>query len=93
MATFSGRESKELCQIVDFVFLFNADQGAGYNGWINGRQTAQNLDLNRNFPDLTAEAYRLAKIRGARMDHLPIPESYWWGKVWMSEQCHRLVIN
>uniref|UniRef100_A0ACB8E6P6 Uncharacterized protein n=1 Tax=Sphaerodactylus townsendi TaxID=933632 RepID=A0ACB8E6P6_9SAUR len=58
-----------------------AEEGAGYNGWINGRQTAQNLDLNRNFPDLTAEAYRLAKIRGARTDHLPIPESYWWGKV------------
>ncbi|XP_066488463.1 carboxypeptidase Z [Tiliqua scincoides] len=58
-----------------------AEEGAGYNGWINGRQTAQNLDLNRNFPDLTSEAYRLAKIRGARTDHLPIPQSYWWGKV------------
>ncbi|XP_026546363.1 carboxypeptidase Z [Notechis scutatus] len=58
-----------------------AEEGAGYNGWVNGRQTAQNLDLNRNFPDLTSEAYILAKIRGARMDHLPIPQSYWLGKV------------
>nr|XP_060633989.1 carboxypeptidase Z [Anolis sagrei ordinatus] len=56
-----------------------AEEGAGYNGWVNGRQTAQNLDLNRNFPDLTSEVYRLA--RGARTDHLPIPQSYWWGKV------------
>uniref|UniRef100_A0A8D2Q234 Carboxypeptidase Z n=1 Tax=Varanus komodoensis TaxID=61221 RepID=A0A8D2Q234_VARKO len=58
-----------------------AEEGAGYNGWTNGRQTAQNLDLNRNFPDLTSEFYRLTRIRGARMDHLPIPPSYWWGKV------------
>ncbi|XP_042324126.1 carboxypeptidase Z [Sceloporus undulatus] len=58
-----------------------AEEGAGYNGWTNGRQTAQNLDLNRNFPDLTSEVYRIARIRGARTDHLPIPQSYWWGKV------------
>ena len=56
-------------------------QGAGYNGWTSGRQNAQNLDLNRNFPDLTSEYYRLASVRGARSDHIAIPQHYWWGKV------------
>nr|XP_054410954.1 carboxypeptidase Z isoform X4 [Pongo abelii] len=58
-----------------------AAEGAGYNGWTSGRQNAQNLDLNRNFPDLTSEYYRLAETRGARSDHIPIPQHYWWGKV------------
>ncbi|XP_030047005.1 carboxypeptidase Z [Microcaecilia unicolor] len=58
-----------------------AEEGAGYNGWTNGRQNTQNLDLNRNFPELTAEFYRTRRIYGARVDHLPIPESYWDGKI------------
>ncbi|KAG8508682.1 Carboxypeptidase Z [Galemys pyrenaicus] len=58
-----------------------AAEGAGYNGWTSGRQNAQNLDLNRNFPDLTSEFYRLAAERGARTDHIGIPHHYWGGKV------------
>ncbi|KAM5338536.1 carboxypeptidase Z isoform 2-T2 [Glossophaga mutica] len=58
-----------------------AAEGAGYNGWTSGRQNAQNLDLNRNFPDLTSEFYRLAESRGLRTDHIAIPQHYWWGKV------------
>ncbi|XP_019481973.1 PREDICTED: carboxypeptidase Z [Hipposideros armiger] len=57
------------------------EKGAGYNGWTSGRQNAQSLDLNRNFPDLTSEFYRLVSSRGARTDHIPIPQHYWWGKV------------
>ncbi|XP_058157293.1 carboxypeptidase Z isoform X2 [Dasypus novemcinctus] len=58
-----------------------AAEGASYNRWMSGRANAQNLDLNRNFPDLTSEYYRLVKARGAPRDHLAIPQDYWSGKV------------
>ncbi|XP_045330654.1 carboxypeptidase Z isoform X2 [Leopardus geoffroyi] len=56
-------------------------EGAGYNGWTSGRQNAQNLDLNRNFPDLTSEYYRLEASGSIRSSRIPIPQHYWWGKV------------
>ncbi|MEQ2307009.1 hypothetical protein AMECASPLE_013897 [Ameca splendens] len=56
-------------------------EGHLLNGWINGRANAQNLDLNRNFPDLTSLFYRNRRSRHYRIDHIPIPDTYWFGKV------------
>ncbi|XP_006760199.1 PREDICTED: carboxypeptidase Z [Myotis davidii] len=78
----AGREMLiYLAQYLCSEYLLGSARGAGYNGWTSGRQNAQNLDLNRNFPDLTSEFYRLASTRGTRTDHIAIPQHYWWGKV------------
>uniref|UniRef100_A0AAZ3R667 Peptidase M14 domain-containing protein n=1 Tax=Oncorhynchus tshawytscha TaxID=74940 RepID=A0AAZ3R667_ONCTS len=58
-----------------------AAEGHELNGWTVGRTNAQNLDLNRNFPDLTSILYRNRRIKRFRTDHIPIPDSYWFGKV------------
>uniref|UniRef100_A0A672GGH6 Carboxypeptidase Z n=1 Tax=Salarias fasciatus TaxID=181472 RepID=A0A672GGH6_SALFA len=58
-----------------------ASEGHLLNGWTNGRANAQNIDLNRNFPDLTSIFYRNRRSRHYRIDHIPIPDSYWFGKV------------
>uniref|UniRef100_A0A3P8ZRK9 Carboxypeptidase Z n=1 Tax=Esox lucius TaxID=8010 RepID=A0A3P8ZRK9_ESOLU len=58
-----------------------AAEGHELNGWTVGRTNGQNLDLNRNFPDLTSILYRNRRIRQFRTDHIPIPDSYWFGKV------------
>uniref|UniRef100_A0A8C1VN41 Carboxypeptidase Z n=1 Tax=Cyprinus carpio TaxID=7962 RepID=A0A8C1VN41_CYPCA len=58
-----------------------ASEGHQYNGWTSGRANAQNLDLNRNFPDLTSIFYNRRRFRHFRSDRIPIPESYWINKV------------
>ncbi|KAM6972817.1 carboxypeptidase Z isoform 2-T2 [Aplochiton taeniatus] len=58
-----------------------ASEGHLLNGWTNGRTNAQNIDLNRNFPDLTSVLYRNRRSRLYRADHIAIPDAYWFGKV------------
>ncbi|KAF7231646.1 carboxypeptidase Z [Nothobranchius furzeri] len=59
----------------------DADEGYKYSSWNTGQNNAQNVDLNRNFPDLTTIVYNRRRQKGFRTDHISIPDNYWFGKV------------
>ncbi|KAM9060992.1 carboxypeptidase N catalytic chain [Sarcophilus harrisii] len=52
-----------------------AAQGPDSNGYLTGRNNANGIDLNRNFPDLNTYMYYNEKS-GGRNHHLPLPDNW-----------------
>ncbi|XP_038599963.1 carboxypeptidase N catalytic chain [Tachyglossus aculeatus] len=52
-----------------------ANQGPDANGYLTGRNNANGVDLNRNFPDLNSYVYYNQK-RGGPNHHLPLPSNW-----------------
>ncbi|KAG9470434.1 hypothetical protein GDO78_017797 [Eleutherodactylus coqui] len=52
-----------------------ADQGPDTNGYLTGRNNFNDIDLNRNFPDLNMVMYYNEK-HGGPTDHLPLPDNW-----------------
>ncbi|XP_043836992.1 carboxypeptidase N catalytic chain [Dromiciops gliroides] len=52
-----------------------AEQGPDTNGYLTGRNNANGIDLNRNFPDLNTYMYYNEKSGGAN-HHIPLPDNW-----------------
>ncbi|XP_040217389.1 carboxypeptidase N catalytic chain [Rana temporaria] len=52
-----------------------ADQGPYFNGYLTGRNNFNEVDLNRNFPDLNMVMYYNER-NGGPTDHLPLPDNW-----------------